>query len=103
MQEELRRWGIRKDREGGLEIDQAEAEIVKRIYTLRRQRKGYKMIADILNREDAPTKRGGKWYAATVRYILDNPKYKGFIEYYFRWEGESYILRESKYNALFSK
>lgn len=94
--------GYRKQ-EGGLLVVAEEAEIVRRIYALRKQGLKLQEIADILNAENIPTKRGGKWYPCTVRYILDNPKYRGYIEYYFRWDGEQYILREGQHQAILSK
>lgn len=33
-------------------------------------------IANELNADGVPTKRGGKWYAATVHYIMHNKLYK---------------------------
>ncbi|MEO5953670.1 MAG: recombinase family protein, partial [Chloroflexia bacterium] len=48
-------------------------------------------------------KRGGKWYPATIRYILDNPKYRGWSEYYFRWEGEDHFLKEGSHPAILPK
>lgn len=36
-----------------------------------------RQIANRLNEKVIPTKRGGKWYAGTVRYILLNARYKG--------------------------
>jgi len=38
-------------------------------------------IARRLNDEGHKTKRGGRWYASTVSYILHNPLYKGQYEY----------------------
>ena len=95
--------GYRPDQKGGLEIDDAEAATVRRIFTLRKKSKSLHGIAAILNEERVPTKRGGKWYAATVRYILDNPKYRGYVEYLFRWEGESYVLKKASHEAIVPK
>ena len=64
-----------------LVISGEEAEIVKNIYKLRRGRKGLREIARTLNENNIPTARGGKWYAGTVKYILENPIYKGVLEY----------------------
>ncbi len=35
-----------------------------------------RQIANRLNEKVIPTKRGGKWYAGTVRYILHNSRYR---------------------------
>ena len=64
-----------------LVISGEEAEIVKNIYKLRRGRKGLREIARTLNENNIPTARGGKWYAGTVKYILENPIYRGVLEY----------------------
>jgi hypothetical protein len=47
-----------------------------------------------MNREGIPTKRGRRWYPGTVGYVLDNPKYRGLVDYYFRWDGEEHILQD---------
>ena len=58
-----------------LEADAGELRTVKKIQTW--SRKGWSMnkIARHLNRKEIPTKRGGSWYASTVRYILNNDLY----------------------------
>jgi hypothetical protein len=35
----------------------------------------------VLNERKIPTARSGKWYAGTVKYILENPLYKGHLNY----------------------
>jgi site-specific DNA recombinase len=36
-------------------------------------------------------------------YILDNPKYRGSIEYLFRWgAAESHVMREGAHAAIVS-
>ena len=54
-----------------LTTDAREAETLTRIETMRAQGMGYKAIADALNAEGIPTKRSGKWHAATISRILD--------------------------------
>lgn len=34
-----------------------------------------RQVANELNKQGIPTKRGGKWYAGTIRYILRNNRY----------------------------
>lgn len=68
-----------KDKE--LAIDKAQADTVRLIFKLRRQRASYRAIASALNAQGLPTARGGQWHGGTVRYILRNPIYKGRLEY----------------------
>lgn len=60
-----------------LRIDKKQAEIVKQVFALRNKRKSLRDIACFLNSEQVKTARGGKWYAGTVRYMLNNELYKG--------------------------
>jgi len=64
-----------------LVIHKADAETIKTIYKMKKNRKGLREIARHLNESNTPTARGGKWYAGTVKYILQNPIYKGTMEY----------------------
>jgi len=84
--------GYRKDLEGGLLIDEAEAEILNQIARMRQEGHSLRAIASALNEAGVRSKRGAKFYPSTIRYMLDNPKYKGFIEYYFRHDGETHCL-----------
>ena len=69
-----------KDKE--LQTFEAEADVVRMIFNLkRRKRLSINEIARQLNTEGYPTKRGGRWYASTVSYILRNDIYKGIYEY----------------------
>jgi len=56
---------------GRLRINNAEMKVVTYIKTLRAQEFSLSSIAQKLNVEGYPTKRGGKWYAGTVKYILE--------------------------------
>uniref|UniRef100_UPI003983C2EA recombinase family protein n=1 Tax=Gemmatimonas sp. TaxID=1962908 RepID=UPI003983C2EA len=60
-----------RDGDGRLVVEVAPEEraIVERIVGLRREGLAYHAIADILTREQIPTKRGGRWFAATVRGV----------------------------------
>lgn len=50
-----------------------EQEIIRRMITLRNtMKKSYSIIATALNDLNIPSKEGGKWYASTVRTILNN-------------------------------
>jgi site-specific DNA recombinase len=69
-----------KDKE--LTIDEDQAQTVQAIFKMKRhKRMGLREIARELNAQGIPTARGGKWYASTVKYVLDNPIYKGKLNY----------------------
>ncbi len=59
-----------------------QADSVRRIFELFVV-DGYSLsaIAQILNEEGVATQRGGRWYPATVRYILNNGFYAGLVQY----------------------
>lgn len=93
--------GYVADREGGLAPDAESAATVRRIFALRKDGATLQSIASALNGEGVPTSRGGKWWPATVRYIVDNPKYRGESEYLFRWNGdERHVQRAVTHAAL---
>lgn len=59
-----------------------EAETVRAIFNLKRHRRlSMNEIARRLNEGDYQTKRGGRWHASTVSYILQNDIYRGTYEY----------------------
>jgi site-specific DNA recombinase len=65
-----------------LVVDTVAAETVKTIFSLRKDRHmTLREIAGYLNDDGTATARGGKWYAGTVKYVLDNPIYQGIVEY----------------------
>lgn len=69
-----------KDRD--LTIDEDRAETIKKIFYLKRyKRLGLRGIARELNARGIKTARGGQWHAGTIRYILNNPIYKGRYSY----------------------
>lgn len=95
--------GYTKDLRGGLAIEDSEAAVVRHIANLRQQGLSFRAIAKALNFEGCPSKRGGRFHPSTVRYILDNPKYGGLVEYYFRHDGEVHCLREGSHQAILSR
>lgn len=53
-----------------------EQEVIAQIFAWRRAGWSLRKIAAELNRQGVPTKQGGEWYAATVRYLLQNSLYR---------------------------
>ncbi len=72
---------VEVDNKSDIGIDENEAQIITTILGLRRQRLSMQSIADYLNKNQVPTKRGGKWHASTIEYILKNKIYAGIYEY----------------------
>ncbi|WP_299222187.1 recombinase family protein [uncultured Aquimarina sp.] len=93
-------YGYSKDEKGYIIIDSNEAEVIKRIYDLSLEGIGTTQIAEILNKENVPTryskmdgtitfthkdtkkkrtvkKKDIKWAGATIRGIIKNECYKG--------------------------
>ncbi len=63
-------------REGDtLQADSQEGEVVVEIKALREEGLSLRKIADLLNNRGERTKKGGKWHASTIKYILENELY----------------------------
>lgn len=69
--------GYDVDDDGELVINEAEAQIVRRIFHLYLDGKGMHRIAKLLNEEGVPTVSNAKWHDMTVGHMLRNEKYKG--------------------------
>jgi site-specific DNA recombinase len=95
--------GYVPDLRGGLTIDKGASIIVRHIAHLRQQGASLRAIANALTSEGYVSKRGGRFYPSTIRYILDNPKYRGLTEYYFRQGGETHCLNEGLHQAILPK
>ena len=89
-----------------------EAPLVKRLFEEYRQGKSFLALAQALNREGVPRKRGNVWYSRTVRTILVNPVYYGEVVYgvYHRRQGKlvrqpeaQWIRAKGQHPALISR
>jgi site-specific DNA recombinase len=92
--------GYKRDLQGGLLIDAAESETVRKVVTMRAAGCSLQAIATALNNAGCVPKRGKRFYASTIRYMLDNPKYRGWSEYLFRHDGEVHCLIEGRHEAI---
>ena len=72
--------GYEKNADGNLVLSE-HAEHVRRIFRMRANGETLRSIAETLNNDGVPTKRGGEWHASTVRYILHNDKYDGLMRH----------------------
>lgn len=76
---------------GSLVICPDEAEYVKLIFRkFHEENTGYVTIAKFLNQLGLKTRRGGIWENRTVKYVLQNPVYKGYV----RWNVGKENLRK---------
>lgn len=83
------------NKDGMLLINKREADVVKQIFHLKRyKRMKLNKIAEHLNSQNIPTKRGTtKWWPSTIKKILTNNLYKGKISY----KGQTY---EGQHQAI---
>ena len=69
-------FGYRIGKENKLVPVAREIKVVRRILKWRKEKLSYQAIADRLNDEGAKTKRGGNWYASTVRNVALHPAHQ---------------------------
>ena len=62
---------------GKLEKEAVEQKTVRRIRRLRAKGWTLQAIADKLNAEGVPTKRGGRWHPSTVTYVVRRTETRG--------------------------
>ncbi len=55
-----------------------EAVVVRHVFQMCIEGETLEDIAEWLNRKQVPSRRNGKWYRSTVRYLLRNPLYAGY-------------------------
>jgi len=82
--------------EGKFAINKQEAHWVREIFTMFLDGNSINGIAKILNESGAPTKRGGHWFAMTVRQTLTNGIYAGVAQ----WDG---VEVEGAYPAIITQ
>lgn len=68
---------------GAFAVDSGSSDTVVEIFNRFVAGQGMSKIADDLNAAGAITAKGGKWYAGTVRYVLQNGFYAGIAQ----WDG----------------
>ena len=67
--------------EGGLALNDAEAAVVRRICAWRRRGRSFAWIAEALNRDGVPTKKGKAWTTRQLFRIVHNPVYRGALHW----------------------
>lgn len=78
----LRPYGyVKGDEPNTFAIEPNEAAVVRRMFEMYAEGSSFNQIARTLNTEGIVTRRGKEWTAPSVRCILTNPKYVGYMVY----------------------
>lgn len=85
-----------------LQINEREANTVRRIFDLYSQGYGYKAVVNRVNKEGYKTKRNNEFAVATVKEILKNPIYIGKIRYNVRQDWSKKRRNNINPNPIFS-
>jgi site-specific DNA recombinase len=84
-------------------INEAEAEVVRRIFQDYNSGQGLILIANALRRDGIPTRKGGDWTPAFIWTIITNPAYIGKGEYgrrsYYKKDNGHKDIRKIKWTA----
>ena len=70
-----------KDGKRSLEVDEREAEIVKRIFQEYLRTRSTGKVVNILNSEQIKTRKGKQWSRQAIAIILTNRTYRGRVRY----------------------
>jgi DNA invertase Pin-like site-specific DNA recombinase len=74
-------YGYVSERQGRtitMRIVPEQAEVVRRIFTMRSEGRSQNQIADALNADGVPNVRPNPWHHTTIRKMLNNPTYAGY-------------------------
>lgn len=93
-------FGYRSNEEKELVIVEDEAKIIKEIFHLfANENWGYKKIASTLNSRGSKTLRGSDWSISSIKQIIDNPVYAGYIRWgkYLDWSKKRRQGKQNEY------
>lgn len=87
-------FGYKVEKGQGLVIVEDQANIVRMIFNLyANTRMGFYEIARHLNRLGYKTKKGGAFEARAIRYIIQNPIYKGYLRWNYA-NGTTHVVND---------
>lgn len=89
-------YGYIKDENGNMVIEPSEADIVTQIFNLVVSGKGTYRIAQELNKNAVPTRKGSKWTTTTLLDILSNEKYIGEAKFQKTYTDDSFHRHKNK-------
>lgn len=96
-------YGYRKvghARDSRMEIVPEEAEVVRQIFGLYLRGLGFNRICNHLNDNGVPAQRGGPWARSSVKVILDNPFYAGYVTWGRRRGAEERFIAEGQHEPI---
>lgn len=106
-------FGYRSNESKELVIHEDEAKIIREIFDLFTNKSwGYKKIASYLNNKGSKTMKGTNWSITSIKQIVDNPIYSGYIKWgeHTDWskkrrkgKQEEFILVEGKHIPIINK
>jgi site-specific DNA recombinase len=70
-----------------------EVDVVRRAFLAKMGRHSYGWIAKMLNEKGFKPRRGQRFYASTVCYLLNNPIYRGLVRYGSTVRGDHEAIR----------
>ena len=76
--------------------DPARVRVVEDIYRMCVDGKGFKQIADELNRRCVISPKGRLWQFTTIKALIENPVYRGDVVWNRRTEGKFYEVRQGR-------
>lgn len=86
-----------------LVVNLEEKKLVNDIYDFFIEGRSFYKIASFLNDNHVKTKRGGKWQAATIKSILNNPLYIGNVRYGVQNKSKSFEVRGKNIEPIITK
>lgn len=84
--------------DGIYKVNEEEAEIIKEIFTLYQENKGYTAIAKHLNSLGYRTKNHSVWLSKTIWLIIKRPYYAG----YFYYKKDQNLIKANNINPIIS-
>lgn len=87
---------------GQVEIVKEQAAIVKEVFELYLEGKGYNKIATMLDKRKVATKKGGKWQAQHIKQMINNSSYIG-INFYNGKKEKNGIQQKDVFPRIISR
>lgn len=90
--------------DGNMIVNEAEASVIRRIFSMYLQGYGKQAIANVLNDEKVPRRYGNKpWSASGISYILNNERYMGDALLQKRYTTSSLPFKKMKNHGEYPK